>query len=242
MRILCIGNSFSQDATRYLHQIAREAGEDLMVSDLYIGGCPLSIHFKNMLTENPAYQLVFNGFLTGHYVGLKEMLLQNADWDYITLQQASPSSTKYETYQPYLNRLAAYIRSLCPKAKIVIHETWAYEDGSARLTEMMGYTKRGDMYADLHRAYENAAADIGADLVIPTGTLMEELAAAGVALHRDTFHASRGAGRFAMGLLWFAKLTGKSIDEVGDIILDNEETPETLATVRACVKQVLQEA
>ena len=48
MRILAIGNSYSQDATRYLHQIARRGGVALNVSNLYIGGCPLSRHFKNM--------------------------------------------------------------------------------------------------------------------------------------------------------------------------------------------------
>ena len=29
MRVLAIGNSFSQDATRYLHQIARADGKDV---------------------------------------------------------------------------------------------------------------------------------------------------------------------------------------------------------------------
>lgn len=34
MNILAIGNSFSQDATRYVHQIARAAGENLTVVQL----------------------------------------------------------------------------------------------------------------------------------------------------------------------------------------------------------------
>lgn len=239
MRVLCIGNSFSQDATRYLHQIARRGGVALNVSNLYIGGCPLSRHFKNMHTGNAAYDLQFNGFSTGLPVSLEQMLLQNADWDYITVQQASPVSVDYKTYQPYLDELVAYIRALCPKAKIVVHETWAYEDESVKLTEQMGYTKRGEMYADLHRAYTLAAEDIKADLVIPSGTLMEELAAAGIALHRDTFHASLGAGRLALGFLWYAKLTGNGIDDIDGIDLDAPETAETLATVKACVNRVL---
>lgn len=239
MRVLCIGNSFSQDATRYLHQIARKAGVSLNVSNLYIGGCSLSRHFKNMHTKAPAYDLQFNGFSTGLPVGLEQMLLQNADWDYITIQQVSSQSVDYATYQPYLSEVITYVRSLCPKAKIVVHETWAYEDGSTKLTEQMGYSKRGDMYADLHRAYLRAAAEINADLIIPSGALMEDLAAAGIVLHRDTYHASLGVGRFALGLLWYAKLTGNSIDEIDGIDLDREETADTLATARACVKRVL---
>ena len=65
------------------------------------------------------------------------------------------------------------------------------------------------------------------------------LAAAGIALHRDTFHASLGAGRLALGLLWYAKLTGNGIDDIDGIDLDAPETAETLATVKACVNRVL---
>ncbi len=51
MKILAIGNSFSQDATRYLQDIAASAGEELFVRNLYIGGCSLEMHSKN-IAEN----------------------------------------------------------------------------------------------------------------------------------------------------------------------------------------------
>ena len=57
MNILSIGNSFSQDAQRYLHQIAKADGVNIQAFNLYIGGCPLSIHYRNMLSEQPAYTL-----------------------------------------------------------------------------------------------------------------------------------------------------------------------------------------
>ena len=41
MNILSIGNSFSQDAQRYLHDIAKADGVVLSAFNLYIGGCPL---------------------------------------------------------------------------------------------------------------------------------------------------------------------------------------------------------
>ncbi len=52
MKVLAIGNSFSQDATRYLRKIAQASGEDMKVVNLYIGGCPLSRHFKHETTTN----------------------------------------------------------------------------------------------------------------------------------------------------------------------------------------------
>ena len=51
MRVLAIGNSYSQDATRYLYGIARAGGVDVKVVNLYIGGCSLSRHYRNMLSE-----------------------------------------------------------------------------------------------------------------------------------------------------------------------------------------------
>jgi hypothetical protein len=41
MKILAIGNSFSDDATGWLHQIAKAGGVDLKAVSLCIGGCPL---------------------------------------------------------------------------------------------------------------------------------------------------------------------------------------------------------
>ena len=64
MNVLSIGNSFSQDATRYLHQIARADGVKLTTVNLYIGGCPLSRHYRNMLSEEKVYGLECNGNIT----------------------------------------------------------------------------------------------------------------------------------------------------------------------------------
>ena len=87
--------------------------------------------------------------------------------------------------------MAEYVRICCPKAKLVVHETWAYEENSKRLNEELGYGKRKEMYEDLHKSYKKAAEDIEADFVIPCGTLFEKLFDKGVEkLHRDTFHVS----------------------------------------------------
>lgn len=57
MNILSIGNSFSKDAHRYLHQIARADGMDIQACNLYIGGCSLGTHYRNMLSEERAHML-----------------------------------------------------------------------------------------------------------------------------------------------------------------------------------------
>ena len=48
-KILAIGNSFSEDATSYLEDIATCGGEDCKVVNLYIGGCSLERHYNNIV-------------------------------------------------------------------------------------------------------------------------------------------------------------------------------------------------
>jgi hypothetical protein len=55
MKVLATGNSLSQDATRYLHQIAASAGTDMTVYNLYIGGCTLQTHYLNMLENSKKF-------------------------------------------------------------------------------------------------------------------------------------------------------------------------------------------
>jgi hypothetical protein len=63
----------------------------------------------------------------------------------VTLQQASHLSFQYDTYTPYLSNLAAFVRQHAPTARIMIHQTWAYEDGSERLFTVAGYERAADM-------------------------------------------------------------------------------------------------
>ena len=214
MDVLAIGNSFSQDATRYLSQIARAQGETFNVTNLYIGGCPLQRHYRLMKSGAEDYTLEFNGVSTGFPISLKEALLgRSREWDVITLQQASPFSFKKESYLPYVHELVRYIRELCPNTKLYLHETWAYEKDSAMLEKhYVGSCE--DMYKDVVRCYHEIEKEAGFDGLIPSGELMHALLAGGIpSIHRDGFHLTRGLGRYAAGLLWFRMLTGKSVSE-----------------------------
>ena len=190
MNVLTIGNSFSEDSTRYLHGIARSAGVDIQVANMYIGGCTLERHYRNMLSEERAYELQYNGERTRFFVSIKEALL-NRSWDVVTLQQASHLSFEQQTYTPYLEELANYVRRYSPKAKIYIHQTWAYEAGSDRLLNMARFETPEDMLTRIVQAYDKAAQAIGADGIIRSGELFANLLQNGIArIHRDTFHAS----------------------------------------------------
>ncbi len=213
MKILSIGNSFSQDAQRYLYELAKKDGIGFKTVNLYIGACTLRTHYLNVLENNADYFYEMNGIRTGLKVSIREALASD-DWDVITLQQASHESTKIQTYSPYLEELALHVKKYCPHAKIYIHQTWAYEENSARLTSIAGYTKAEDMFLDIIKAYKEAVKTIKADGLIPSGTAMFNATKLGIEkVHRDTFHASLGVGRYLLALTWYKALTGKNIDD-----------------------------
>ena len=109
IKILSIGNSFSQDAQAYVHQIAASAGIETKVVNLYIGGCSLERHYNNITENAVAYNYELNGNThMGRTVSIMEGLIEE-DWDFVTLQQASAVSGLPATYHPYLEELSAYV-------------------------------------------------------------------------------------------------------------------------------------
>jgi hypothetical protein len=209
MKILSIGNSFSQDAQRYLHRLAKHEGVDMKTVNLYIGGCPLRTHYLNILDDTVAYEFQFNGQPTGLKVSIRQALRSDS-WDYVTIQQASHDSARFATYEPYLETVAAYVKKYCPTAKLLIHQTWAYENGSQKLINQ-GFATDEEMFAQVEKAYEKAREMISADGLIPAGKAMLTLSKAGLPVHRDTYHANFGYGRYLLALVWFKYLTGRDI-------------------------------
>lgn len=241
MKILSIGNSFSQDAQRYLHRLALKEGINMKTVNLYIGGCPLRTHYLNILEDKAAYDFQFNGESTGLKVSIRQVLASD-DWDYITLQQASHYSAKPGSYTPYIEEVADFVRMYCPKAKLLIHQTWAYETGSVKLAGQERFATDAEMFAEVEKAYETAAGLIDADGIIPAGKAMLTAAQTGIEkIHRDTYHASLGAGRYLLALCWFKYLTGRDITDNGFDGFDVPVTPEERKIVISAVNKVFGE-
>lgn len=239
MKILCIGNSFSQDAASCLSRAAANQGIEIHVENLYIGGCPLERHYNNMISGEKAYELEINGESTHINVSLGESL-EKEKWDIVTVQQASHFSAFYSTYQPYASELVKYIRGKQPEAKVYIHQTWAYEEGSQRLADN-GFAARKDMFAEIGKSYRLAAEECAADGLIPSGQVFENMAAKGIKCHRDTFHASLGAGRYALALTWIKALTGADIN--GNTFTETAEpvSADEISKIKEAVNEAFSE-
>ncbi|MBQ2972789.1 MAG: DUF4886 domain-containing protein [Clostridia bacterium] len=173
MNVLSIGNSFSNNAHKFIPQMAKAAGKELLLCNLFIGGCSLEQHWNNWREEKTAYDyevyLPFEMEMTSAPEVALHEAVEDEEWDIITIQQCSHFSGIPESYSPYLSELAEYCRMVQPNAKIMLHQTWAYES----TTEHPGFANYGrnqaEMYKALTEAYANAAMEADIDLIIPSG-------------------------------------------------------------------------
>lgn len=239
MKILSIGNSFSDDAHRYLHEIAKAEGVEIETLNLCIGGCHLKTHAEKIKSGEKAYLYHYNGEVEYNDLITFDDGIMMRDWDVVTLQQVSVESFKEDSFYPYIHEVAAYVREKLPNAKIYIHQTWAYEHGCERVFEVTGGKGAEFMLDGIRKAYNRAKDEIKADAIIPSGELMELLYQNGVSkIYRDTFHAGMGLGRYAVGLLWFKLFTGRSVLNNSFCELDEPVSESDLAIARRCAESL----
>ena len=237
MKILAIGNSFSQDSTTYLYDLAKSDGVELKVVNLYIGGCSLELHWNNIVENKAEYDYQLNGTSTGKYVAIHEVLVED-DWDVITLQQCSGLSGIIASYRPYAGELSKYIKKYAPNAKQLIHQTWAYEIDSAHPEFCLYHQNQEEMYHELVKCYSTVAHDLNID-IIPFGEVIQKLRtipvfdynAGGMSLCRDGFHMNYIYGRYALAATWYAYV-------VKENILNNQFIPPAVDGVTAKVEEL----
>ena len=168
MRLFLIGNSFSQNATRYLPQLAAEGRHPLKIGRAELGGCSLQRHWEiaEVAEKNPADPKgkAYNG------KSLRE-LLSAGSWDVVTIQQNSMNSGDVTTYSPYAKKLFDLVKSIQPKAKIIMQQTWAYRSDSKTFTqiaEKQFAANNKEMWEKSRAAYHQIAKELGIQL-FPVG-------------------------------------------------------------------------
>lgn len=213
MRILSIGNSFSQDAQRWLHQIAGAAGVELTVKNLYIGGCTLETHWNNFESEAEAYAYETNGVTENSPRSSIQAALREGGWDIITFQQQSGRAGRPETYMPYLEKLIEGVKSICPDAKLWFQETWEYGYDSTH-GDFGFYEKNCDVMYGMIYATTHAFCERYGLGLIPSGEAVHaakrypefDSRLGGQSLYRDAFHMHLLYGRMLLGYVWLKKL------------------------------------
>lgn len=218
LKILTIGNSFSDDTMEYVWQIADDLGIRAKLGNLYIGGCTLNTHATNAKRDEAAYEYRTNS--RGSWSTVNNYKLSDAirseNWDYISLQQASGSSGVARSYSQ-LEYLIGYVKELCPDAGIVWNMTWAYQQDSTH-SEFPNYqSDQTTMYnAILDAVEEKVRPQKEIFAVIPTGTAIQNARTSYIGDHltRDGYHLTYDLGRYIAGLTFVHGLTGMSVENV----------------------------
>ena len=184
LRLLSIGNSFSESVRRQLPAMAAAEGRDLRFANLFIGGCPLRRHAENLAASasDPSfrpYRLGSHGFAPEEAMPTEvdasaNELLARGGWDVVTVQQASHESWDYDNYQPFGHAVVEAVRKARPAAEVVIQQTWAYraDDDRLRPGGAWGFGQAG-MFERLSDAYDRFSADEGIARQIPTGVAVQ---------------------------------------------------------------------
>ncbi len=217
VRVLAIGNSFSEDAVEQnLYELGAARDIDIIVGNLYISGCTLERHWLNAQRDSAAYRYRKIGW-DGRTVEIRgtriSQALHDEEWDYVSLQQASGLSGLYQTYQPFMDSLLQYVDSLCPKAKKLWHQTWAYAANSTH-KDFARYGKdQMYMYESIVVASHQAMKQGDFKEVIPSGTAIQNArtSALGDTMDRDGYHLNLMWGRYIAACTWFEVLTGKNV-------------------------------
>mgnify|MGYP000518432520 FL=1 len=237
VRILAIGNSFSQDAVeQYLHELAEAEGISTIIGNMFIGGCSLERHVKNARDNAPAYayrKIGTDGKKREKGKMSLEAVLADEDWDYVSLQQASPFSGMYETYEASLPELIEYVKARLPKkTKLMLHQTWAYASTS-RHSGFKNYNcNQLTMYQAIADAVKKAAKANKIKIVIPSGTAIQNARTSfiGDHLNRDGYHLDVKVGRYTAACTWFERIFKHNV-------VGNPYAPEGLDEARKTVAQ-----
>lgn len=168
LRVLCIGNSFSGNATDYLPMLGKAAGIEIQVAQASFGGASLEQHWQKAqaASQNPVPDKAFYS---------KKRTLPDwfkaEPWDVVTIQQASVLSHDVNNAKPYAGLLVAMIGEHAPQARVLVHQTWAYRADHPRFTKPepdSPHPTQAVMYEKLRLAYQQIAKELQLN-IIPVG-------------------------------------------------------------------------
>ena len=241
IRILAIGNSFSQDAVeQYLSELLMAAGYSPIVANCYVGGCTLKKHWNNENSEEEekrcsnSYRKLVQGVKTKTDKVSIEYILRDEPWDYVIFQQGGGLYGILDSHYPYLDDFLAYLAQILPAGtyKTGYQMNWAFDASST--SSRFDYYDRDQM--KMYEACRDVAFALqersGLDIIIPTGTAVQNgrTSPLGDSFNRDWGHLELTYGRFTASCTWFEAITG--IDVTANPYTPESLPPETAAICR----------
>lgn len=186
IKLMAIGNSYARDAYSYvpylLQSIIGEQNIDITFGIIYLGSCALQTHWNNIVNNNSPYEYdkwtnTQNKWVTTPGKSILS-IIQDEDWDIITLQQQSSRSRDYRTMQPYLNNIINWLFSHTKKSvRLGWLMTPSYPEGYSNLSDDYGFGRVTDtsdsMYEKICVATKSVLDNTAVDFAIPVGTSIQ---------------------------------------------------------------------
>lgn len=223
IKILGLGNSYSNDTFWMLKDIAESAGYKVTVGISHLSGGTLSQVYDAINgngTVTTYNKFTSSGLNARTNFNAKD-IITDEDWDYIFIQQASTSAMDYATYQPALGNLVSYLKANATNSsvKLGINMPWVRPISH---TTIGTAEKQLQVNAAIVDACQQAMFNEGLDIFIPTGIAImngrsnEYLAQVSDELTRDGSHLDEGIGRYLAALTAFNAIFGEVAD--GNIV------------------------
>lgn len=229
VKILAIGNSFSDDAmVNYMYGILQAFGvNEIKIANMYIGGCTIQTHYNNAVNDSASYTYRKNDSTSaqpGIFVNTANKKISEAlvdeEWDLITLQQASQDSGIIDTYKSdqinYLIDLAVKTTQR-PDTKFAWHMTWAYHKNTGHSAFPKYNSDQMTMYEAICGCVrQNIVTNNYINFVIPSGTAIQNARSSylGDTLTEGDGYHLNNLGDYIIGLTWIVKYTGWDINDL----------------------------
>lgn len=226
LRVLDIGNSYTNGATRLLPLIAKASKADLSTMCLYKcirGGASFKnwVDIYNDKDTNSTYSIskVVGGLPANVQTGKGEAgdgrlfrdVLTNETWDLIIIHQVSTYAPYYSIWNTnsvagYLNELMSIIKEHQPNAKfgfLLVHSYWS---GYSRNKEKSSY----DRWQLIANSVKTFCEDYDVDFVIPHGTSIQNLRLSSLNneydLTSDGTHCEYGLAQYTAACCYYESL------------------------------------
>lgn len=245
LKVLAIGNSFSDDGMEHLAEIlVGEGYTDFILGNLYIGGCSMDGHKARI--DSGAKDYSFRTNTGSGWTTVQESIqygLDYADWQIITIQQVSGYSGIPESYGN-MQYIIDYVRDrVDPFVKIFFHMTWAYQSTSGH-GDFAKYNKNQmQMYNAITSTVQTlVVGNWNIEGYIPSGTAIQNLRTSylGDNLTRDGYHLSYDIGRYTAALTWYKELTGADITDLTTVPRAYSYISQYLPAIKEAVNNAIE--
>ena len=224
LKILFVGNSFTDDTSQYVSDIALSYGyEDICLVHLFVGACSIDMHLKNIREDSHAYYCTVDrgmGWKAYPNYSVKEAVSM-CDWDIVVTMAGTGDGSKKTEAESYRNlpELMRELKALgCEGAKCVFNMTWMGESSSKHPEIVMHNGDVALMFEKISQIMRDVVAQMEeVDILSPTGTAIENATTSSYdgKFTRDGYHLDRCNGRFIAALTFFCAVTGEDPEAVG---------------------------